>query len=168
MQISSRLVRATFIWLSASANFWKNFLHTLEINISLQSFNIQTHLQIHTTIVSQFWLLGAGGGGKGGVTLVRPDFWYGRREGVWHLWPLGVRTVESTYTGCSSRTMPARGHQISRLSIVATGHHFVLKKNLLKGLSYEIDFDNVDENWQILALISATAGFWIFGGTSDF
>jgi hypothetical protein len=29
----------------------------------------------------------------------------------------------------------------------------------LKGLSYEIDFENVDENWQILALIRAVAGF---------
>ncbi len=32
----------------------------------------------------------------------------------------------------------------------------------LKGLSYEIDFENVDENWQILALKRAAAGFWIF------
>ncbi len=32
----------------------------------------------------------------------------------------------------------------------------------LKGLSYEIDFGNVDENWQILALTGATAGCWIF------
>jgi hypothetical protein len=30
----------------------------------------------------------------------------------------------------------------------------------LKGLSYEIDFENVDENWQILALTRAAAGFW--------
>jgi hypothetical protein len=29
---------------------------------------------------------------------------------------------------------------------------------LLKGLSYEIDFKNVDENLQILALIRAAAG----------
>ncbi len=33
---------------------------------------------------------------------------------------------------------------------------------VLKGLSYEIDFKNVDENWQILALIRAAAGSWIF------
>jgi hypothetical protein len=32
----------------------------------------------------------------------------------------------------------------------------------LKGLSYEKDFENVDENWQIWALIRAAAGFWIF------
>ncbi len=32
----------------------------------------------------------------------------------------------------------------------------------LKVLSHEIDFDNVDENWQMLALIRAAAGFWIF------
>ncbi len=41
----------------------------------------------------------------------------------------------------------------------------VLKKlfyDHLKGLSYEIDFENVDENWQILALTRAAAGFWIF------
>ncbi len=31
----------------------------------------------------------------------------------------------------------------------------------LKGLSHEIDFDNVDENWQMLALTRAVAGFWI-------
>ncbi len=35
-----------------------------------------------------------------------------------------------------------------------------------KGLSHEIDFDNVDENWQMLALISAAAGFEFFGRTS--
>ncbi len=33
---------------------------------------------------------------------------------------------------------------------------------ILKGLSYEIDFENVGENWQILALTRAAAGFWIF------
>jgi hypothetical protein len=33
---------------------------------------------------------------------------------------------------------------------------------MLKGLSHEIDFDNVDENRQMLALISAAAGFRIF------
>ncbi len=32
----------------------------------------------------------------------------------------------------------------------------------LKGLSHEIDFDNVDENWQMLALTRTAAGFWIF------
>ncbi len=32
----------------------------------------------------------------------------------------------------------------------------------LKGLSHEMDFNNVDENWQMLALLSAAAGFWIF------
>ncbi len=32
----------------------------------------------------------------------------------------------------------------------------------LKGLSHEIDFKNVDENGQILALTRAAAGFWIF------
>ncbi len=36
------------------------------------------------------------------------------------------------------------------------------KFSFLKGLSYEIDFENVDENWQILALIRAAAGSWIF------
>ncbi len=34
----------------------------------------------------------------------------------------------------------------------------------LKGLSHEIDFKNVDENGQILALKRAAAGFWIFWG----
>ncbi len=29
----------------------------------------------------------------------------------------------------------------------------------LKGLSHETDFDNVDENWQMLALTRAAAGF---------
>ncbi len=32
----------------------------------------------------------------------------------------------------------------------------------LKGLSHEIDFENVDENGQILALLRAAAGFLIF------
>ncbi len=31
--------------------------------------------------------------------------------------------------------------------------------NPLKGLSHEIDFKNVDENGQILALLRAAAGF---------
>ncbi len=39
---------------------------------------------------------------------------------------------------------------------------FSLFSGGLKGLSYEIDFKNFDENWQILALTRATAGFWIF------
>jgi hypothetical protein len=30
----------------------------------------------------------------------------------------------------------------------------------LKGLSHEIDFDNSDENWQMLALTRAAAGFF--------
>jgi hypothetical protein len=30
---------------------------------------------------------------------------------------------------------------------------------MLKGLSYEIDFENVDANWQILALTRAAVGF---------
>jgi hypothetical protein len=37
---------------------------------------------------------------------------------------------------------------------------FLSGKNVsLKGLSHEIDFKNVDENGQILALLSAAAGF---------
>ncbi len=32
----------------------------------------------------------------------------------------------------------------------------------LKGLSHEIDFENIDKNWRMLALISAAAGFRIF------
>jgi hypothetical protein len=33
------------------------------------------------------------------------------------------------------------------------------KVHILKGLSHEIDFKNVDENGQILSLIRAAAGF---------
>ncbi len=33
---------------------------------------------------------------------------------------------------------------------------------VLKGLSHEMDFNNVEENWQMLALLSAAAGFLIF------
>jgi hypothetical protein len=36
---------------------------------------------------------------------------------------------------------------------------YISKIPILKGLSYEIDFENVDENLQILALIRAAAGF---------
>ncbi len=39
---------------------------------------------------------------------------------------------------------------------------------VLKGLSYEIDFENVDENWQILALTGPRLVFEFFRGTSDF
>ncbi len=38
----------------------------------------------------------------------------------------------------------------------------------LKGLSYEKDLKNVDENWQILAFIRAAADLVFYGGTSDF
>jgi hypothetical protein len=39
--------------------------------------------------------------------------------------------------------------------------HVVCEKDL-KGLFYEIDLENVDENLQILAFIRAAAGFRIF------
>ncbi len=45
--------------------------------------------------------------------------------------------------------------------ILAQDLHIKPSLPLLKGLSYEIDFENV-ENWQILALTRAAAGFWIF------
>jgi hypothetical protein len=38
----------------------------------------------------------------------------------------------------------------------------------LKGLSHEMDFNNVDENLQKWALLSAAAGFEFFRGPSDF
>jgi hypothetical protein len=34
-----------------------------------------------------------------------------------------------------------------------------MSENALKGLSHEIDFKNIDENGQILALTRAAAGF---------
>ncbi len=36
---------------------------------------------------------------------------------------------------------------------------YLMSSMRLKGLSYEIDFENVDENLQILALIRAATGF---------
>ncbi len=44
---------------------------------------------------------------------------------------------------------------------VLAHRQFMVKSNytLLKGLSHEIDFKNVDENGQILALLRAAAGF---------
>ncbi len=39
---------------------------------------------------------------------------------------------------------------------------------VLKGLSHEIDFKNVEENGQILALLRARLVFEFFGGSSDF
>ncbi len=55
-------------------------------------------------------------------------------------------------------------------NVLDSRHCHMKKKNFasLKGLSYEIDFKNVDENLQILALIRAAAGFEFFGGTTDF
>jgi hypothetical protein len=45
----------------------------------------------------------------------------------------------------------------------------VFKKFLvLKGLSHEIDFKNVDEKGKILALIRPRLVFEFFGGSSDF
>ncbi len=43
---------------------------------------------------------------------------------------------------------------VTELNFLLTEKHLYLK-----GLSYEIDFENVDENWQISALMRATAGF---------
>ncbi len=40
--------------------------------------------------------------------------------------------------------------------------HWSQNSGALKGLSHEIDFKNVDENGQILAILRAAAGFWIF------
>jgi hypothetical protein len=37
--------------------------------------------------------------------------------------------------------------------------HTTPSHSALKGLSHEIDFENVDENGQILALVRAAAGF---------
>ncbi len=57
---------------------------------------------------------------------------------------------------------------IRKVSIILFGDLWVVKliyrlmfsfKFTLKGLSYEIDFENVDENLQILALTRAAAGF---------
>ncbi len=38
----------------------------------------------------------------------------------------------------------------------------------LKGLSHEMDFNNVDENWQMLAFYVPQLVFEFFGGPSDF
>jgi hypothetical protein len=35
----------------------------------------------------------------------------------------------------------------------------IFSRYILKGLSHEIDFDNIDKNLRMLALISAAAGF---------
>jgi hypothetical protein len=40
------------------------------------------------------------------------------------------------------------------------GINFFTGIYFLKGLSHEIDFKNIDENGQILALLRAAAGFW--------
>ncbi len=45
---------------------------------------------------------------------------------------------------------------------IAGGFLFCVKITALKGLSHKIDFKNVDENEQILALTRAAAGFWMF------
>ncbi len=43
-------------------------------------------------------------------------------------------------------------HSVEVIILLRTG-------DSLKGLSYEVDFENVDVNWQILAIIRAAAGF---------
>ncbi len=55
---------------------------------------------------------------------------------------------QSTYTGTMNGTPSVPYKYVSSF----------LRANL-KGLSYEIDFENVDENWQILALTWAAVGF---------
>jgi hypothetical protein len=45
------------------------------------------------------------------------------------------------------------------MNIVSDNCVAVIRKNVLKELSYEIDFENVDKNRQILALVRAAAGF---------
>jgi hypothetical protein len=49
--------------------------------------------------------------------------------------------------------------RISFKGTVSPGQSEEYRRENLKGLSYEIDFENVDENGQILALIRAAAGF---------
>jgi hypothetical protein len=46
------------------------------------------------------------------------------------------------------------------------GH--IRRYSILKGLSYEIDFKNVDKNGQILALMKVATRFQFFRGSSDF
>jgi hypothetical protein len=55
------------------------------------------------------------------------------------------------FYGCSTTF---RGPQNSRFMTLTDGG-----ADTLKGLSHEIDFKNVDENGQILALLRAAAGF---------
>ncbi len=53
-----------------------------------------------------------------------------------------------------------QGAQTGTNNLTAQNEKF--KDDILKGLSYEIDFENVDKNLQILALIRAAACFQIF------
>jgi hypothetical protein len=46
-----------------------------------------------------------------------------------------------------------------RFGLVFAKTAWVIRESDLKGLSHEMDFYNVDENGQILALLSAAAGF---------
>jgi hypothetical protein len=83
-------------------------------------------------------------------------------------WPLGIYTQwEIFYSKFFSRGKGGAGLEgwgeegrgIIPSSVVM---YKVEKSFVLKGLSPEIDFQNVDKNWQILALIRAAASFWIF------
>ncbi len=71
----------------------------------------------------------------------------------------------STWARLGSRSGPTAGNSTESSTVRSSAvfktketnsHVFIV---LLKGLSHEIDFKNVDENGQILALIRAAAGF---------
>ncbi len=59
------------------------------------------------------------------------------------------------------KTFAIGNRKTSEISILCFSiyHHYWQQNKRLKGLSYEIDFKNVDENGQILALLRAAAGF---------
>ncbi len=74
-------------------------------------------------------------------------------------WPASFSSLSSSARGPrrkSSRSSNGYEH------LTAQNYHTKLKDDILKGLSNKIDFKNGDENGQILALISAAAGFLNF------
>ncbi len=72
---------------------------------------------------------------------------------VWSFWPLDcidikeLSSFRADYENCFE---------------LFGGSFYICGTLWLKGLSHEIDFENFDENLQILALIRAVAGFRIF------
>ncbi len=80
-------------------------------------------------------------------------------------WNSGVIVLQLAFPFLVFLNAPFNG-TMTRKKKLWIFHQVRISERNLKGLSHEIDFDNIKKNWRMLALISAAAGFFfikIFG-----